>query len=468
MTDAVQNKFFRSLDLKNPNRKTWITSILILLPGLLHGLPCEARFRHVDALRVDPEDETNRETYNDRISYQSPYSWTKEWLEKAVGYRASAGSLNNRRFLFFQDIKVQTDKELPWFFSYEQNQADDMVEQITYREIRLGRSLAEGWRLDMLTDGDIYKEFGDLGISLVSLLGERRQVELFFWSVDQYYNQKKVEGENSYDKTPYTFGAKGSFAVAGTQTISFRLEHDTPLDWNLASRGTRYHYQLSQAGLSWSMPLAGNEAAHANHDHRSVSAALNWQSKKETLWPTPGHVQEILTQTRMGDRDDLLAWGRLERTTFDVDLHVHWPTSSLTYDGGIWGIYRRALTTRPALPQNAESPTVLGPQSALEEEDYLFLRREQALYGTISGPSSMRDMTWHQGFTANYSQITFTPDRDGLELKYNLGYEFRANSHTKVFLNSTWDLDQLRQDFPYRERSFRPWGGGNIQFLATF
>lgn len=468
MSDALQSEFFISSGSKSADRKAWITYFLILTTGLLYELPSEGRFRHVDALRVDPEDETNRETYNDRISYQSPYSWTKEWFEKAVGYRASAGSLNNRRFLFFQDIKLQTEKEFPWFFSYEQNQADDMVEQITYREIRLGRSLAEGWRLDMLTDGDVYKEFGDLGFSLVSLLEDRRQVEVFFWSVDQYYNQKKVEGENSYEKSPYTFGAKGSFAVAGTQIISFRLEHDTPLDWNLASRGTTYHYQQSQAGFSWTMPFEVAKATPVEHDTPSISATLNWQTKKETLWPTPGHIQEILTQTRLGDRDDLLAWGRLERTTFDIDLHVHWPTSSLAYDGGIWGIYRRALTTRPTLAQNAESPAVPGLQSSVDEEEYLFLRREQALYGTISAPSSTRELTWHHGFTANYSQITFTPDRDGLELKYNLGCELRANPHTKVFLNSTWDLDQLGQDFPYQERSFRPWGGGNIQFLATF
>jgi hypothetical protein len=438
-----------------------------ILAVLLYASPSQGRFRHVDALRIDPEDETNRETYNDRVSYQSPYSWTQKWQNRRVGYRASAGSLNNRRFLFFQDIKLQSSPDVPWYFSYEQNQADDVVEQITYREIRLGRTVARGWRFDLLTDGDLYKEFGDLGVSLVSLLEDRKQVELYFWSVDHYYNQKKVEGENSYDKTPVTLGAKGSFSVARTQTLSFRLEYDSPLNWNLASRGVKYDYQLSQASLGWMMPI-GTEDAASQQDQPALSATLNYQLKSETLWPTSGHVREILTQTRISDREDLNSWGRLARTSFDLDLHVHWPTASLTYDGGLWGIYRQAQITRPVFPDDGLSPTEDANRDTLGEEEYLFLRREEALYGSVSGPSIIQNVTWHQGFTANYSQITFTPDRDGLELKYNLGFEFRANDQAKVYLNSTWDLDQLSQDFPYTKRPFRPWGGGSIQFLATF
>ena len=42
------------------------------------------------------------------------------------------------------------------------------------------------------------------------------------------------------------------------------------------------------------------------------------------------------------------------------------------------------------------------------------------------------------------------------------------DKYASVFLNTTWDIDQLKDDFPYKTAAFKPWGGGNIQFVAVF
>ena len=49
-----------------------------------------------------------------------------------------------------------------------------------------------------------------------------------------------------------------------------------------------------------------------------------------------------------------------------------------------------------------------------------------------------------------------------MEVKAQVAWDYTYNDSASAFVNTTWDLDQLSSDFPYTEKSFNPWGGGNV------
>jgi hypothetical protein len=52
------------------------------------------------------------------------------------------------------------------------------------------------------------------------------------------------------------------------------------------------------------------------------------------------------------------------------------------------------------------------------------------------------------------------------EIKYQLMFDLALNQNARLGINTTWDIDQVVRDYPYPKKSpFRPWGGGDLQFL---
>ena len=55
---------------------------------------------------------------------------------------------------------------------------------------------------------------------------------------------------------------------------------------------------------------------------------------------------------------------------------------------------------------------------------------------------------------------------DATEIKYQLLLDIKLNKNSMFGINTTLDIDQIARDFPYSKKApFRPWGGGDLQFM---
>ncbi len=82
-------------------------------------------------------------------------------------------------------------------------------------------------------------------------------------------------------------------------------------------------------------------------------------------------------------------------------------------------------------------------------------REEAAIFATHAG-------VVQSGLFANAVHLREDGrDRRELHVKAQAAWEYAFTPKARAFLNSTWDLDEL-------SRRFRPWGGGDLQFLAVF
>ena len=90
----------------------------------------------------------------------------------------------------------------------------------------------------------------------------------------------------------------------------------------------------------------------------------------------------------------------------------------------------------------------------------LFLSKISPLYGERHYIKS--------GLYLNYVELISNKARHHLEAKWQSAWEYRYTKDIQILLNTTWDLDQIGEDFPFHKRKFSPWGGGDLQFIASF
>jgi hypothetical protein len=129
---------------------------------------------------------------------------------------------------------------------------------------------------------------------------------------------------------------------------------------------------------------------------------------------------------------------------------------------GIGYIDRRANYEHNVDPstQVQALPEDVGPKGSKRDESVLWATRYKPWIG---------DRHYMQyGFYLNYVNLKETRHDIVAESKAQWAWEYRYQPKTRVVLNTTWDINQLSDDFPYKKRSFKPWGGGDIQFIAAF
>jgi len=54
------------------------------------------------------------------------------------------------------------------------------------------------------------------------------------------------------------------------------------------------------------------------------------------------------------------------------------------------------------------------------------------------------------------------------QIKFKFAWDYRFAGQGHMFVSSNWDIDGIFQNYPYKEKPFRPWNGGNIQFILAF
>jgi hypothetical protein len=418
------------------NRAIVIIS-LILLIVTLPGQVSLARFNHYDADLIDQEERSNTETYNDKNSYRYPRSWIDQWHEAQFGYRSSAGSLNVSRFLYDEDIKINPSPLAKFTASFVQSRREDLTQQTQNREIRLGWAFMPGARLSILGDGDTFKEFGDMGVALTLRESDQSRFDVYYWNVDNYYKSKKSD-VNAYrlvdSHTMGLFFEKKNTNKLNPQAI-LRIEYDSPLEWYYPAKGFEYEYwrKIFELNLEW--PLSSDVTVYVDTLQEQKMEKKIFLSDSEAF----KHMLKRTSEVELG---------------FDNKL-----SSGVNYTVGLQNILRHVDYSNGSL--SAESP--LWRESLSPEK---VRRLEWGVIMTRHAPVS-DGLSIQHGFYANDVLVREDAREWKVwELKYQLLLDITLNPHARLGINTTWDLDQVARDYPYSKKApFRPWGGGDLQFL---
>lgn len=413
-----------------------INKMLILLAFLWPARSAFARFNHHDADRIDPEERSNTETYNDLNSYRYPAVWDDLWERSQFGYRNSAGSLNVSRFRYDEDIKAAPQPRGKYTASFVQNRREDLVEQFMERELRLGWALLPHMRLSILGDGDTFKEFGDMGAALALYESEECLFELYYWNADNYYKSKKSDEAAYRIKDSQTFGTNIDFGTSENKPkILLRLETDSPLDWHYPAAGFEYEYWRKFGGLKSEWPLSSENS-------------LFFLTEQEEKMESKVSLTTIGAAKRMNRRTSTAEIGLDQRV---VD--------GANYRASLQHVLRRVHYQNGTVTE--ESPTwreSKSPEKVYRQEWGFIVTR----YGQLNDVVAIQ----HGAYINDVLIREDAAEWKTFEIKYQLMFDVALNQNARLGINTTWDIDQVVRDFPYPKTApFRPWGGGDLQFL---
>lgn len=420
------------------NKNSVLHAACLLGAVLAFASNADARFLHDDATEIDREEFLSSETYNDEISYRFPRRWQEFWDLSTIGYRVNAGSYNVTRFMFLEDIKVTTDKSRPVSFGFTQMRDEDMIEQRLESEVRVSFNYMPG-RFAILGDGSTFKQYGDIGLGFTYERDQNLSMEFQYWSVDHYYNTKKEFPIDSYTKKPITYVLLLNWEFTGAARLKYRLDYDTPTRWQRLSQG--YYYNYSRTTHDIQLRIGDKRGFNFNID-TNFDAKL--EDKERTTAVGNYHKsldRHVNTMEIYGIYSPVL--GR------DATAGIIYITRDAKYD------YPRDINVTPDLVGEPYSPT-----SSREEMVYY-----TTYYHPFTGASFFQ-----YGLYINdvLRKEVGSADDQKTEIKFQFAWDFQMDKYASVFLNTTWDIDQLQHDFPYKTAAFKPWGGGNIQFVAVF
>jgi hypothetical protein len=394
-----------------------------------------ARFLESDADKIDQEERYNTETYNDKISYRHPAGWEQIYEKSDAAVRMNAGSLNANRFDYNEDVKLHARNDTAGF-QFNQYRYEDVLEQATLREIRASGFFDNGLYVSMVADGGTFKEYGDVGWALGFGDVRRPLVEVLYWSVDHFYDTKKSDSTDSRTTRTWTLALKCNLTIGDKILLAGSAEYDHPLKWQRPSRGYTYEYEQQNLTMNGSFKLTNDQTLSVDLSTARKSEAKIWSQRKyEKSFDRQVNISEM-------------KWSQRETETIN--------------EIGVGYVDRRAKYTHQIDLNNQaqELPEDISPDQSKRDESVLWATRYEPWIG---------DRHFMQyGLFLNYVNLKEARHDVVAESKAQWAWEYRYLTNTRVVLNTTWDINQLTGDFPYKKRSFKPWGGGDIQFIAAF
>lgn len=402
--------------------------------------PCFARFLPQDANRIDQEELLGVEYYNDIISYEYPVHWQRKWIKRDFGYRVSAGSFNDKRFYYKEDIKLFSPANEPFVISYEQRRREDLLEETRESQAKISFQHLDPLKISLLGDGDSYKKWGDVGVGLAYEQSKYRYIEFYYWSVDHYYKSKEGIVSDKYEEHTSTHGLRFFWDHLGPLKVEVNYEKDTPLVWYRESRAYTYEYGRSRGSASLAFP---------QDKWWQMKFSMNRDLKREAKqWNVTrfSELREELSYSKSMDRQ--------------VDLYSASLFLQLNHDEDVKLSVKKAY--RDAQYDYFMGSEVLDYQID-EEESFDTKRNEWMLYGTWNFPVTEKQRT-QLGFHCNQVDIenSHKPE-EAVEVKTQFAWEWIAGDYGSVMLNTSWDIDQIARDV-----TDNPWGGGDIQLFMAF
>jgi hypothetical protein len=397
------------------------------IPVLLLAEEVLARWTHQESDSLNKPAALGSEYYNDILSYRDPLSWEEAWEKSALSFRSSAGSFNQKEFLFRQSVRITSPEHDAWQLAYASDRVEEPRRTLDNSSLELSYGLGQDrWRLGLLGDGHSDKAFMDLGMRLSYEPAEGSMWQLIGWSVDTFYTEKKQDREDYRARDPRSWEV---LLLQSWSHSSIRLRHeqDQPIVWYQVSKDQRYAYRRQASELRWTHDFSETQGVFLQIDHEVEHEAI-----------------AALTDTdNQGYRD--------RRSIFELGQHLRMQRESFT--ASIWGLWDRTQIHQ------------ITDETAF---DSVWMRQEAAFLGNWSRPfwNGMHEQHW--GVALNQVKLDEHKRKRVTEAKIIWSPDFALGKHGRMRLTTTWDVDQLVGDFPFTKKSFQPWGGGQASFLMVF
>ncbi len=400
---------------------------LLCFSVLASGGQAQARWNHQDSAKLNRMTGLGPEYYNDILSYRDPRFWDDIWSQTTRGLKTSAGSLNQKEFLFQQSLRLRSSQDDPWQVAYSSDRVEESRRVVDQSSVELSYgSEQDAWRLGVLGDAETEKAFMDLGMRLSYEPRPRSLWQVIGWSVDTFYTEKKLKREDYRTREPRSWELLLR-EHWGNSTVSLRHEQDEALVWYRLSEDQRYEHHRQVTELSWIQAL---------NEGQDIFLQINRELEGEGLTEL-SRLQSAAFENK--------------RYTIEAGQHLRKGNEAFTVS--LWGLWDRT-------EEDQFSPTVASTMVST--------RHEGAFVGCWSKPFWKGQHLQHWAVTLNEVRIRERRLERATEVKLNWSPDFVLGPHARMRLTTTWDLDQLADDFPYTKASFHPWGGGQASFLLFF
>lgn len=269
----------------------------------------------------------------------------------------------------------------------------------------------------------LLKKWDDFGLALGLQKEETKRIEFFVWNVDHYYNTKEDNDGDRYKSPIYSYGGKVEWSFLKDAKLTASGYYDTPLTWDRKSKfyvykNTKTFFDIGVQSPSWNA--------------YQVWAKTNQEIKKEEkTWPALNARKALVR--RVGEY--LVGVQRIkEEHTTQV----------------YFGFFQRKADYENA---NLKEPDTEIPTNSIRHHEWM-------LACTYNHPFFSNFFQWGL-FYNNVRRAN--PDLEKTqELKLQTALEVRIHKHGFVFLNATWDIDQIIR------KPSKPWGGGGLNFMIAF
>jgi len=403
--------------------------------------PSMARFLLNDADKVDNEEVAGVEYFHDEFSYRPPFWWKKHWRKHQNGIYANVGSLSKNRSIYFEKIKFNSGDEHAATLKFRQNRRHDRFGNLSERNFRLQANQFRPFLFSVLLDSDSEKKLGDGGIALSLEPRHNRLLEVYYWSVDHYYNAKRDIAKNKYTKPTKTYGITYDWAYSRSLRLKHNSEIDTPLVWERLSEGYIYEYERKKHHTAIEYGTIDSGMFYRLSNYIEVKAeSKNWLSGD-------AETQRLKKLNRFVNITEL-------QTNYSL-------LNGSDFTNGIMFLGRKSFYDWFILDK-------------IELEDYDegespdTRRAEQVIYSKyhyFSSPNSGMEY----GFIGNNVKIVEDAETErSIETKFLIAWDYIFSNHASMLINVTVDLDDFIKAVTEEKPEFRLYGSWNLQLMAVF
>ncbi len=418
-----------------------IFNVLALLITINLSQELYGRFQQTDEQEVDREDRISSENFNDEISYRPPFFWQRLWDSKSMGLRANGGSYNAKRFSYIEEIKLQSQEDRFATFSYRQHRRQTMIVDIPDREMRVSFNSLRPIHFSIMADGDSYKANADFGTAVTFKPRPNRSLELYLWKVDHLYNNKSEEENAEMTNDNWTYGLRYRWYFSDKFHAHVTAEQDTPVQWQREGLGYDYNYKQ----LEYKILLGYGDP------HRGWYSEVSWQDLRKSeskIWAA-GPAKDMTKKVSVYEW--LINFAK--QGTSDTTIGAIFIQRDVDYE-----------TSNPDVEVSDEvDPSDLSSDTFRKELGHYLTYYYKLKKHTNHG--------FQYGYHANHLSVTESDkEKYRAEWKFQFAWDYTFDKNSHMFLNTSWDLDEMARRYPYKtdEDRFRPWGGGNIQFITVF
>ncbi len=370
------------------------------------------------------------ENFLDWKAYQHPSAWRTELATARNYFDGTAGSLSQRKFYLFEEIRLE--KTLGRYASvhyFQQQDAffrpDPSTQEI---ELRLGR----GVYASLLGFPSHEKTDTHVGYALAwGQRSEGRYLRYTHINLFRLYNEENV-GLQRYVQGPVLDRLEARTVLAERVTLQLQWREERPTeritpDPANPAQGTREGYQ----GRKWDGLVDVRWSP-------ALSTGLFARSLRE--WRTQGPLSPADAPPSAAQA---LQWGYA-----DFYAVVTLPTGDVLESGAYRGVYRNTIGADAAserLLHHLFTDAVYGLWTHRRSDwfQWLFsLQAGRAALATTDGASPNPPV-----------------DQRSTQIKGGVGVLLQEQGSYRIFFNSTWDLDIF---------THRQWDGGNVQVLFLF